>query len=107
MLGALCLGFLAKPMIVTFPFVLLLLDLWPLKRLGHGAVREGIVLALAGAIVTFFARQAGMPCGPSAPCRMECASRTQSWLTLSTSRECSGRPRPPPGGTPGNRFTVE
>lgn len=31
----LCLGLMAKPMLVTFPFVLLLLDFWPLKRLGN------------------------------------------------------------------------
>jgi tetratricopeptide (TPR) repeat protein len=30
----LMLGLMAKPMLVTFPFVLLLLDLWPLRRLG-------------------------------------------------------------------------
>lgn len=30
------LGLLAKPMIVTFPFVLLLLDYWPLRRIGFG-----------------------------------------------------------------------
>ncbi len=28
-------GLLAKPMLVTLPFVLLLLDYWPLNRLGH------------------------------------------------------------------------
>jgi len=28
----LCLGLMCKPMLVTFPFVLLLLDFWPLKR---------------------------------------------------------------------------
>ena len=28
----LCMGLMAKPMLVTFPFVLLLLDYWPLKR---------------------------------------------------------------------------
>jgi len=27
-----CLGLMSKPMLVTFPFVLLLLDFWPLKR---------------------------------------------------------------------------
>jgi tetratricopeptide (TPR) repeat protein len=32
-LVAFCLGLMAKPMIVTLPFVLLLLDEWPLKRL--------------------------------------------------------------------------
>ncbi len=31
----LLLGLMAKPMLVTFPFVLLLLDFWPLNRLGH------------------------------------------------------------------------
>lgn len=28
-------GFMAKPMLVTLPFVLLLLDYWPLERLRH------------------------------------------------------------------------
>jgi protein O-mannosyl-transferase len=32
-LVAFCLGLMAKPMIVTLPFVLLLFDVWPLKRL--------------------------------------------------------------------------
>lgn len=34
--GALTLGLLAKPMLVTMPFVLLLLDYWPLRRLSFG-----------------------------------------------------------------------
>ena len=38
---ALCLGLMAKPMIVTLPFVLLLLDYWPLGRFqgGHQSQR--------------------------------------------------------------------
>ena len=32
-LGSFVLGLLSKPMIVTLPFVLLLLDYWPLRRL--------------------------------------------------------------------------
>lgn len=32
MAGMFCLGLMAKPMLVTFPFVLLLLDVWPLNR---------------------------------------------------------------------------
>jgi len=38
------LGLLAKPMLITLPFVLLLLDYWPLGRmdlLGQGSVRQG------------------------------------------------------------------
>jgi tetratricopeptide (TPR) repeat protein len=61
-LAAFCLGLLAKPMIVTFPFVLLLLDVWPLRRPSSVVVREKIpffVVTLAGAIVTFLAQQAG------------------------------------------------
>jgi Flp pilus assembly protein TadD len=38
------LGLMAKPMLVTLPFVLLLLDVWPLRRvdLGGGAGRSGL-----------------------------------------------------------------
>jgi Flp pilus assembly protein TadD len=32
MAGIFCLGLMAKPMLVTFPFVLLLFDVWPLRR---------------------------------------------------------------------------
>ncbi|MBV8828360.1 MAG: glycosyltransferase family 39 protein, partial [Acidobacteriaceae bacterium] len=35
-LAAFCLGLLSKPMIITFPFVLLLFDFWPLQRLAAG-----------------------------------------------------------------------
>ena len=39
------LGLMAKPMLVTLPFALLLLDVWPLRRvdLGGGAGRSGLV----------------------------------------------------------------
>jgi tetratricopeptide (TPR) repeat protein len=43
-------GIMAKPMIVTFPFVALLLDFWPLRRLSKSTVLEKIPLfALSGA----------------------------------------------------------
>ena len=57
------LGLMAKPMVVTLPFVLLLLDYWPLNRMelkwasSRRLVWEKIpffVVATAGAIVTFF-----------------------------------------------------
>jgi tetratricopeptide (TPR) repeat protein len=40
------LGLLAKPMLVTLPFVLMLLDYWPLKRIGfQPSIRECLPLA--------------------------------------------------------------
>jgi len=71
------LGLMSKPMLVTLPFVLLLLDYWPLGRLARGAaslVKEKIpffVLAAASSVVTFYvqrhggavARLAGVPMG--------------------------------------------
>ncbi|MGO8757286.1 MAG: tetratricopeptide repeat protein [Terracidiphilus sp.] len=50
---SLCLGLMAKPMVVTLPFVLLLLDYWPLARLRkqwRKAIWEKLpLLALSGA----------------------------------------------------------
>ncbi len=40
LVGAFALGILTKPMIITLPFALLLLDLWPLKRIQPGSARE-------------------------------------------------------------------
>ncbi len=39
--AALALGLLAKPVLVTLPCVLLLLDVWPLRRLGPGTGTSG------------------------------------------------------------------
>jgi tetratricopeptide (TPR) repeat protein len=41
-LGLFALGLLAKPMLVTLPFVLLLLDFWPLRRFDAFALRAGV-----------------------------------------------------------------
>jgi Tfp pilus assembly protein PilF len=61
------LGLMAKPMVVTLPFVLLLLDYWPLERIKHfdrqviyRLVLEKIpfiVLSIASSVVTFLAQQ--------------------------------------------------
>jgi len=72
------LGLMAKPMLVTLPFVLLLLDYWPLSRFQFGHQNGNIViqrksvvirlicekiplfaLAAASCIVTLFAQQSG------------------------------------------------
>ena len=69
---AFCFGLMAKPMIVTLPFVLLLLDFWPLRRLSFPARAEGggkprmaailwekaplLVLSLAVSVITYLAQ---------------------------------------------------
>jgi tetratricopeptide (TPR) repeat protein len=56
--AAFCLGLMAKPMIVTLPLVLLLVDVWPLRR--RPALKEKLPLfaiAIAGAIATFVVQQ--------------------------------------------------
>lgn len=57
------LGLMSKPMLVTLPFVLLLLDFWPLKRTG-GNLKQLIIekiplfgLALGSSVITFFVQQ--------------------------------------------------
>lgn len=61
-LASFCLGLLSKPMIVTLPFVLLLLDVWPLRRPKNiSLIWEKIpffVLSAASAVITYLA-QAG------------------------------------------------
>ena len=63
----LAMGLLAKPMLVTTPFVLLLLDYWPLDRLAAGrkAVERIVekipmfLLVAASSVVTYYVQQAG------------------------------------------------
>jgi tetratricopeptide (TPR) repeat protein len=59
-------GLLSKPMMVTFPFVLLLLDCWPLRRTASGKanwgrlVREKVplfLLSAAGSVITFIVQK--------------------------------------------------
>jgi tetratricopeptide (TPR) repeat protein len=55
---AFALGLMAKPMIVTLPFVLLLLDVWPLRR--RPAILEKVpffALSAAGAMVAYVVQQ--------------------------------------------------
>lgn len=61
-------GLMAKPMLVTFPFALLLLDYWPLKRLSEfrwDSIRPLVVekipffaLSVASAVITVIAQRA-------------------------------------------------
>ncbi|HEV7925868.1 MAG TPA: tetratricopeptide repeat protein [Verrucomicrobiae bacterium] len=58
-------GLMSKPMLVTLPLVLLLLDYWPLERLAQGVaglVKEKIpffILAAASSVVTFLVQRHG------------------------------------------------
>lgn len=78
-LGCLALGLMSKPMLVTWPFVMLLLDYWPLGRFKERGVRGGepaapaqrrwiglltekipfLVLSAAASVVTVWAQKAG------------------------------------------------
>jgi tetratricopeptide (TPR) repeat protein len=59
----LALGLMSKPMLVTFPFALLLLDYWPLRRpLDRWLILEKIplfALVAASSVVTFLAQSRG------------------------------------------------
>jgi tetratricopeptide (TPR) repeat protein len=72
-------GLLSKPMLVTLPFVLLLLDYWPLGRIGNspqfsnlrGLLLEKIPLFIFSAIssiITFFVQQGGGAVGSLEVC---------------------------------------
>jgi len=61
-LAAFTLGAMSKPMIVTLPFVLLLLDVWPLRRTPPVRVLEKVPLfaiSVASSLVTYFVQQRG------------------------------------------------
>jgi len=54
-LACLGLGLLSKPMLVTAPFVLLLLDYWPLRRLGRAAILEKLPMFATVALISIVA----------------------------------------------------
>jgi hypothetical protein len=76
-MGFFVMGLMAKPMVVTLPFVLLLLDYWPLKRIQFNTLNKDtaisawrstagflilektplFILTLASCFITFFAQE--------------------------------------------------
>ena len=67
-LGVFALGLMSKPMLVTLPFALLLLDYWPLGRMAPGRRNLGplllekvplVALSIASGVVTILAQQRG------------------------------------------------
>ncbi len=53
-LAAFVMGLMSKPMVVTFPFVLLLLDYWPLGRFGTEARAKQALRLIAEKVPLFF-----------------------------------------------------
>jgi len=51
------LGLMAKPMVITLPFLLLLLDYWPLQRLGSGELKSDGELASDATFFKLFAEK--------------------------------------------------
>src|SRR5205823_6594331 len=87
------LGLLAKPMLVTLPFTLLLLDYWPLLRFnakGHATrlVVEKLplfALAAAASVVTVYAQQSAKAVAPlHFPDRLANAVVSCSWYLEKT-----------------------
>jgi tetratricopeptide (TPR) repeat protein len=59
-------GLMSKPMVVTLPFVLLLLDFWPLQRFSNSTIQRLVLekipffaLAIAGSVVTYLVQKSG------------------------------------------------
>ncbi len=89
--SSLCLGLMAKPMVVTLPFVLLLMDYWPLARLGQQwrkAMWEKLPLlglsAAAAAITWLVQKHAGAVKLLPLSIRLENATKSYALYILKT-----------------------
>lgn len=88
MSGAFVLGLLCKPMLVTVPFVLLLLDYWPLERLRRTtwvqvAIEKIPLLCLSGlsCFTTLAAQQQYIGSGEDLPLQLRLSNAALSYLT--------------------------
>jgi tetratricopeptide (TPR) repeat protein len=89
-LAAFICGLLCKPMLVTLPFVLLLLDGWPLRRVaGNGFMLGGwlplvvekvpfFLLSLASSVVTYLAQKDAGAVGDTFPANLRFANAVVS-----------------------------
>ncbi len=87
--GLFVLGLLAKPMIVTLPFTLLLLDVWPLARVRRTSVEKLVLekiplffLSIASCVVTFLVQRAGgaMARGEAIPFVLRVENAVVAWV---------------------------
>ena len=105
-LGTFAVGLLAKPMLVTLPCVLLLLDVWPLRRVrvSYGVLREKLpffLLAGVSALVTLLVQRAGGAFGSADAIGFEArlanalhAGGLYVWKTLVPAGLCAYHPHP-------------
>jgi len=84
-LGSFSLGLLCKPMLVTLPCLLLLLDFWPAGRLSRRALPRLLleklplfVLSAASCWITYVAQQSGIP-NPSIPLGLKLANAVTAY----------------------------
>lgn len=88
------LGLMAKPMLVTLPFVLLLLDYWPLGRFQFGQQKRPawrlitekvplFILSAASSIVTYVAQQSAgaMKLGENYPLNLRISNAVVSYIS--------------------------
>ena len=85
--AALALGLMAKPMLVTTPFVLLLLDFWPFERIDLGNLKQRLLekvpfaLCIVPSIVaTLFAQREAMPDMATVPLLIRFANAAISYV---------------------------
>ncbi len=83
------LGLMAKPMVITLPFALLLLDFWPLQRFAETQISKLVLekipllaLSAGSAAITFYAQRAGGAVGATAalPLTMRAKNAIYSYL---------------------------
>lgn len=88
-------GLMAKPMVVSLPFVLLLVDFWPLRRQRAAILFwekvSFFALSAASAIVTFLVQQSGGSMAPTNYRPFGLRSAMPSCHMLFTSAKCFGR----------------
>lgn len=84
-LGSFALGLLCKPMLVTLPFLLLLLDYWPMDRFSGkplfrllGEKLPFLALSVASSWITWIAQQTGIP-NPTIPLTTKLASSVTAY----------------------------
>lgn len=111
-MAAFALGLMAKPMLVTLPFLLLLLDYWPRRRLRRPALLEKIpllFLSTSAGIATLLAQKSVVDYAEQTPlvARLMTASTacvTYIWQMFWPLKLAVIYPRPPDGFAAGTIF---